>query len=123
MLGTRAARHRVREMMTLVRTEASAQRRVRTLTVPSRIGAAGAMAMAASPALSQDLSPITAVFTTVATAISGPIGQALAILAVAIAGILLIVFERFNGPYLAALIVGVVLIFRADEIVAGFTTP
>ena len=123
MLGTRAARHRVRGMMTLVRTEAAAWRRVRALAVLSRIGAAGAMVTAASPALSQDLSPITAVFTTVATAISGPIGQALAILAVAIAGILLIAFGRFNGPYLAALVVGVVLIFQADDIVAGFTAP
>ena len=72
-------------------------------------------------AAAQDLSPISGMLETIAAALTGPIGQALAVIAVIVAGIALIALGRFDAGYLAALVIGVVLILQADDIVAGFS--
>ena len=107
-------------MTTPTTTIATEPARTRALLV---LALAATAALAAGPAAAQDLSAISNVFTTVSDALSGPIGQALAVIAVIVAGIALIALGRFNPGYLAALIVGVVLIFSADDIVAGFGSP
>ena len=73
--------------------------------------AAGA-ALAAGPAVAQDLSPISDMLTTVSEALTGPIGQALAVIAIIGAGITCLL-GRLNFGWFAAVLAGVVLIFGA----------
>ena len=84
----------------------------RTLSVSS-------LALFASPALAQDLSPIQNVLETVEAAMTGPIGIAVATLAVIGTGFMCMM-GRLNWGWFASVIVGIVLIFSAGTIVAGF---
>ena len=77
--------------------------------------------LAAEPALAQDLSPLTAMLTNLVTALTGPVGKAIAILAVVAAGYMMFT-GRLNWPLFLAIFVGVVLVFSASTIVAGFAT-
>ena len=95
------------------------RRRARTVAMLARMGAAGVMAAAASPALSQDLSPVATMLTTIVTAMTGPIGVALATLAIIGVG-LTCLFGRLNFGWFGAVVAGVVMIFSADTIVGGF---
>ena len=77
------------------------------------------LVLAASPALAQDLSPVSDMIDNIITALTGPIGRGLAILALIGAGVMMF-FGRLNWPIFLAIFVGVVLIFSAQTIVDGF---
>ena len=105
--------------MSPARMGAAARQRARTIAMVARLGAVGAMAAAASPALAQDLSPIATMLDTVVTAMTGPIGVALAVLAIVGTGMACL-FGRLNFGWLGAAFAGVVLMFSAETIVNGF---
>ncbi|SFK24334.1 TrbC/VirB2 family protein [Celeribacter neptunius] len=72
-----------------------------------------------TPALAQDLSPIQTMLETVEAALTGPIGIAVATLAVIGTGFMCMM-GRLNWGWFASVIIGIVLIFSANTIVAGF---
>ena len=74
----------------------------------------------ASPALAQDLSPIQTMLETVEAALTGPIGIAVATLAVIGTGFMCMM-GRLNWGWFASVVIGIVLIFSAGTIVDGFT--
>ncbi|MDP7151248.1 TrbC/VIRB2 family protein [Pelagimonas phthalicica] len=81
---------------------------------------AATMALIANPALAQDLSPIQSMLETVEAALTGPIGIAVATLAVIGTGFMCMM-GRLNWGWFASVIIGIVLIFSAGTIVDGFT--
>lgn len=105
--------------MAPVRLGAAARRRARTLAMLARLGAVGVMAAAASPVLAQDLSPVATMLETIITAVTGPIGVALATLAIVGVG-LTCLFGRLNFGWFGAVVAGVVMMFSAETIVGGF---
>ncbi|WP_456387002.1 TrbC/VirB2 family protein [Profundibacter sp.] len=82
--------------------------------------AATTLAGIASPALSQDLSPIQTMLETVEAALTGPIGISVATLAVIGTGFMCMM-GRLNWGWFVSVIIGIVLIFSAATIVDGFT--
>ena len=74
----------------------------------------------ATPVLAQDLSPIQEMLETIEAALTGPIGIAVATLAVIGTGFMCMM-GRLNWGWFASVIIGIVLIFSAGTIVAGFT--
>ncbi|NRB19801.1 MAG: TrbC/VirB2 family protein [Rhodobacteraceae bacterium] len=72
-----------------------------------------------SPALAQDLSPIQNMLESVESALTGPIGISVATLAVIGTGFMCMM-GRLNWGWFASVIIGIVLIFSAGTIVAGF---
>ncbi|MCG7521904.1 TrbC/VirB2 family protein [Ruegeria sp. Ofav3-42] len=80
----------------------------------------GLVLMTATPALAQDLSPIQSMLETVEAALTGPIGIAVATLAVIGTGFMCMM-GRLNWGWFASVVIGIVLIFSAGTIVAGFT--
>jgi type IV secretion system protein VirB2 len=78
--------------------------------------------LAANPALAQDLSPVSDMIDNIITAVTGPIGRGLAVLALVGAGVMMF-FGRLNWPIFVAIFVGVGLIFSAEAIVDGFASP
>ena len=75
----------------------------------------------AEPAMAQNLDPITNMLQTIATALSGPIGRLLAIIAW-IAAAFSFFTGRINWVWLVAITVACVIAFNADTIVDGFAT-
>ena len=75
--------------------------------------------LAASPALAQDLSPVSDMIDNIITALTGPIGRGLAVLALVGSGVMMF-FGRLNWPIFVAVFVGVVMIFSAETIIDGF---
>jgi type IV secretion system protein VirB2 len=73
----------------------------------------------AAPAQAQDLSPIQNMLESVEAALTGPIGIAVATLAVIGTGFMSMM-GRLNWGWFASVIIGIVLIFSASTIVAGF---
>ena len=90
-----------------------------SLTLP--IGLGLLLVLASNPALAQDLSPVSDMIDNIITALTGPIGRGLAVLALIGAGVMMF-FGRLNWPVFLAIFVGVVLIFSAKTIVDGFAT-
>jgi len=80
----------------------------------------GAVLLWATPALAQDLSPIQTMLKTVEAALTGPIGIAVATLAVIGTGFMCMM-GRLNWGWFASVVIGIVLIFSAGTIVDGFT--
>ena len=80
----------------------------------------GLLALWASPALAQDLSPIQTMLETIEAALTGPIGIAVATLAVISTGFMCMM-GRLNWGWFASVVIGIVLIFSAGTIVDGFT--
>lgn len=72
-----------------------------------------------SPAAAQDLSPITTMLQTIGTALTGPVGRALGLVALAAVGILFLT-GRMNWIYAGSVVVGLVILFGAATILAGF---
>jgi len=72
-----------------------------------------------SPAQAQDLSPIQNMLESVESALTGPIGISVATLAVIGTGFMCMM-GRLNWGWFASVIIGIVLIFSAGTIVAGF---
>lgn len=77
--------------------------------------------VAASPAMAQNLAPLQNMFQVVVTALTGPIGRLIAILAVVAAGYAMFT-GRMNWPWFLAIFLGVVLVFSAATIIDGFGT-
>ena len=73
----------------------------------------------ASPAAAQDLSPVTTMLTSIGTALTGPVGRALGLVALAAVGILFLT-GRMNWLYAGSVVVGLVILFGAATILAGF---
>lgn len=84
------------------------------------LSAATSLAVIASPAIAQDLSPIQTMLETVEAALTGPIGIAVSTLAVIGTGFMSMM-GRLNWGWFASVVVGIVLIFSAGTIVAGFS--
>ncbi len=80
----------------------------------------GLMALCASPAWAQDLSPIQTMLETIEAALTGPIGIAVSTLAVIGTGFMCMM-GRLNWGWFASVVIGIVLIFSAGTIVDGFT--
>ncbi|MGB7334442.1 MAG: TrbC/VirB2 family protein [Salaquimonas sp.] len=76
-------------------------------------------AIMVSPAVAQDLSPVTSMLQSIGTALTGPVGRALGLVAVAAIGILFLT-GRMNWLYAASVVVGLVILFGAATILAGF---
>lgn len=72
-----------------------------------------------SPATAQDLSPVTTMLTSIGTALTGPVGRALGLVALAAVGILFLT-GRMNWLYAGSVVVGLVILFGAATILAGF---
>lgn len=72
-----------------------------------------------SPAVAQDLSPITTMLQAIGTALTGPVGRALGLVALAAVGILFLT-GRMNWLYAGSVVVGLVILFGAATILAGF---
>ena len=72
-----------------------------------------------SPAAAQDLSPVTTMLTSIGTALTGPVGRALGLVALAAVGILFLT-GRMNWLYAGSVVVGLVILFGAATILAGF---
>lgn len=72
-----------------------------------------------SPAAAQDLSPVTTMLQTIGTALTGPVGRALGLVALAAVGILFLT-GRMNWIYAGSVVVGLVILFGAATILAGF---
>ena len=77
------------------------------------------LALTSTPALAQDLKPIQKMLETVEAALTGPIGIAVATLAVIGTGFMCMM-GRLNWGWFTSVIIGIVLIFSASTIVAGF---
>ena len=93
------------------------QRSKRTLALGSATLAVGLVA--ASPALAQDLSPITTMLNSIGTALTGPVGRALGLVSLAAVGILFMM-GRMNWMFAGSIVVGLVILFGASTILAGF---
>lgn len=78
--------------------------------------------LVASPAFSQDLSPVSDMIDNIIDAVTGPIGRGLGVLALVGSGVMMF-FGRLNWPIFVAVFVGVVLIFSAETIIDGFAAP
>ena len=72
-----------------------------------------------SSALGQDLSPVTSMLTTIGTTLTGPLGRAIGLIALAAVGILFML-GRMNWMFAASVFVGLVLLFGSATILAGF---
>lgn len=72
-----------------------------------------------SPAAAQDLSPITTMLQTIGTALTTTVGRALGLVALAAVGILFLT-GRMNWLYAGSVVVGLVILFGAATILAGF---
>lgn len=91
------------------------------LTLWQRVGALTLLAtfLVTTPAAAQDLSPITTMLTAIGTALTGPVGRALGLVALAAVGILFLT-GRMNWIYAGSVVVGLVILFGAATILAGF---
>lgn len=88
----------------------------------TQVGLVAALCVvAASPAMAQNLAPLQNMFQVVVTALTGPIGRLIAILAVVAAGYAMFT-GRMNWPWFLAIFLGVVLVFSAATIIDGFGT-
>lgn len=92
--------------------------------IPRKVRLAGALALLASamlisPAAAQDLSPVTGMLQSIGTALTGPLGRALGLVALAAVGILFLT-GRMNWLYAGSVVVGLVILFGAATILAGF---
>ena len=77
-----------------------------------------AMIAAASPALAQDLSPVNTFFTTLGTALTGPTGRAIGLVALAGVGLMFLT-GRMNWGFALSIVLGLVILFGAGTILGG----
>lgn len=83
------------------------------------LGAGLALVASALPIMAQDLSPVSSMLNRVVNAMTGPIGKAIATLAVIGAGFMMFT-GRMNWIWALLVLLGAVLVFSAKAIVAGF---
>lgn len=91
------------------------------LTKHSRLAALTLIAAAVmiNPAMAQDLSPVTSFFTTIGTALTGTLGRAVGLVALAAVGFLFMT-GRMNWMFAGSILIGLVILFGAATILAGF---
>ena len=77
-----------------------------------------ALAVASTPALAQDLSPINTFFTTLGQALTGTTGRAIGLVALAAVGILFLM-GRMNWAFAGSVVLGLVILFGAGTILGG----
>ena len=77
------------------------------------------VALLASPAAAQDLSPITTFFQTIGTALTSTVGRAIGLVALAACG-LLFMTGRMNWGFAGSIAIGLVILFGAATILSGF---
>lgn len=77
-----------------------------------------ALAVAASPALAQDLSPVNTFFTTLGTALTGTTGRAIGLVALAGVGLMFLT-GRMNWGFAFSIVLGLVILFGAATILGG----
>lgn len=97
---------------------------LKSLTHPKQLTNIGLVSVLLSlmfvfPASAQDLSPITSMLTSIGTALTGTLGRALGLVAVAAVGILFLM-GRMNWMFAASIVIGLVILFGAATILAGF---
>lgn len=97
---------------------AAGVRNVRCLT-PTTLAAVVMSALMSAPARAQDLSPIDNFFTTLGTALTGPTGRAIGLVALAAVGITFL-FGRMNLGLAVSICVGLVILFGSATILGGF---
>lgn len=73
----------------------------------------------ATPAAAQDLSPITTMLQAIGTALTGTLGRAAGLVALAVVGFLFMT-GRMNWLYAGSVVIGLVILFGAATILAGF---
>ena len=83
------------------------------------VSSVGFTAVVTEPAFAQDLSPITQMLTAVGTALTGPLGRAAGLVALAVCG-LLFMTGRMSWQFAASVIIGLVILFGSATILAGF---
>lgn len=88
-------------------------------TTPALVLSAMALILVPDLALAQDLSPVSNMLTTVQTALTGPIGRAIATIAIIAVGYACFL-GRLNWTLFAMVLVGAVLVFFADDLIDGF---
>lgn len=95
-------------------------RRMTVLRLPAiMLGLLAVAVVAGGPAAAQDLSPINTFFTTLGTALTGATGRAIGLVALAAVGIAFL-FGRMNLGLAVSICVGLVILFGAATILAGF---
>ncbi|MEO1109884.1 MAG: TrbC/VirB2 family protein [Pseudomonadota bacterium] len=72
-----------------------------------------------NPAIAQDLSPVTTFFTTIGTALTGTLGRAVGLVALCAVGFLFMT-GRMNWMFAGSILIGLVILFGAATILAGF---
>ena len=72
-----------------------------------------------TPAAAQDLSPITTMLQAIGTALTGTLGRAAGLVALAVVGFLFMT-GRMNWLYAGSVVIGLVILFGAATILAGF---
>lgn len=78
-----------------------------------------AFGLMAAPALAQDLSPINDMFTAIGTALTGPLGRAIGLVALAAVGLAFFT-GRMNWMFAGSVVIGLAMLFGAGTILAGF---
>ncbi len=78
-----------------------------------------ALMILAGPVLAQDLSPIDGFFTTLGTALTGTTGRAIGLVALCAVGIMFLT-GRMNIGFAVSICLGLVILFGAATILAGF---
>ena len=81
--------------------------------------AAGTLLFFSTAAVAQDLTPINTFFTTLGTALTGTTGRAIGLVALAAVGILFLT-GRMSWGFAASICIGLVILFGAATILAGF---
>ena len=76
-------------------------------------------ACAASPVFAQDLSPIDNFFTTLGEALTGTTGKAIGLVALAAVG-LMFLMGRMNWAFAGSVCLGLVILYGAGTMLAGF---
>ncbi len=77
-----------------------------------------AMIAASSPAFAQDLSPINNFFSTLGTALTGPTGRAIGLVALAGVGLMFLT-GRMNWGFALSVVLGLVILYGAGTILGG----
>lgn len=76
-------------------------------------------ALTVVPAPAQDLSPITTMLTTIGTALTGPLGRAFGLVALAGVGFAFMT-GRMNWPLAGSIVIGLAILFGSAAILGGF---
>ena len=77
-----------------------------------------ALALLATPALAQDLSPVNTFFQTLGTALTGTTGRAIGLVALAGVGLMFLA-GRMNWGFALSICLGLVILFGAATILGG----